>query len=42
MLRDAIERKTAKILKEAYGIEMSKDVEGVIPTDTTRCIRNKK
>lgn len=25
MLRDAIERKTAKILKEEYGIEMSKD-----------------
>lgn len=35
MLRDAIKRKTAKILKEEYGIEMSKDVEGVIPTDTT-------
>lgn len=35
MLRDAIERKTEKILKEEYGIEMSKDVEGVIPTDTT-------
>lgn len=26
MLRDAIERKTAKILKEEYGIEMSKQV----------------
>lgn len=26
MLRDAIERKTAKILKEEYGIEMSKKV----------------
>lgn len=25
MLRNAIERKTAKILKEEYGIEMSKD-----------------
>lgn len=35
ILRDAIECKTAKILKKEYGIEMSKDVEGVIPTDTT-------
>lgn len=26
MLRDAIERKTARILKEEYGIEMSKQV----------------
>lgn len=26
MLRDAIKRKTAKILKEEYGIEMSKEV----------------
>lgn len=34
MLRDAIERKTAKILKEEYDIEISKDVEGIIPTDT--------
>lgn len=25
MLRDAIESKTARILKEEYGIEMSKD-----------------
>lgn len=35
ILRNTIERKIAKILKEEYGIEMSKDVEGVIPTDTT-------
>lgn len=27
MLRDAIECKTAKILKEEYGIEMSKDMD---------------
>lgn len=35
VLRNAINNKVAKILKEEYGIEMSKDVEGVIPTDTT-------
>ena len=30
MLRDAIERKTAKILKEEYGIEMSKQMTDAI------------
>lgn len=41
MLRDAIERKTAKILKEEYGIEMSKDVEGVIPQTQLRSMSTK-
>ena len=33
MLRDAIERKTAKILKEEYGIEMSKEIADKLPKD---------
>lgn len=33
MLRDAIERKTAKILKEEYGIEMSKEVADKLSKD---------
>ena len=33
MLRDAIERKTAKILKEEYGIEMSKQVIDEMPEE---------
>lgn len=33
MLRDAIERKTAKILKEEYGIEMSKTIADKLSED---------
>lgn len=33
MLQDAIERKTAKILKEEYGIEMSKEFADKLPKD---------
>ena len=33
MLRDAIERKTAKILKEEYGIEMSKAIADKLSED---------
>lgn len=33
MLRDAVERKTAKILKEEYGIEMSKEVADKLSKD---------
>lgn len=34
MLRDAIERKTAKILKEEYGIEMSKTIADKLSEDS--------
>lgn len=37
MLRDAIERKTAKILKEEYGIEMSKKIADKLPKDDQDC-----
>lgn len=37
MLRDAIERKTAKILKEEYGIEMSKEIADKLPKDDQDC-----
>lgn len=37
MLRDAIERKTAKILKEEYGIEMSKELADKLPKDDQDC-----
>ena len=33
MLRDAIERKTAKILKEEYGIETPKEIADKLPKD---------
>lgn len=33
MLRDAIESKTARILKEEYGIEMSKEIADKLPKD---------
>lgn len=33
MLRDAIERKTAKILKEEYGIETPKEITDKLPKD---------
>lgn len=54
MLRDAIERKAAKILKEEYGIELSKEFADKLSKDdkeikyevlrkaTRRCRRNKK
>lgn len=37
MLRDAIERKTAKILKEEYGIELSKELTDKLPEDDSDC-----
>lgn len=37
MLRDAIERKTAKILKEEYGIELSKEFADKLPKDDQDC-----
>lgn len=37
MLRDAIERKTAKILKEEYGIEPSKEFADKLPKDDQDC-----
>ena len=37
MLRDAIESKTAKILKEEYGIEMSKEIADKLPKDDQDC-----
>jgi large subunit ribosomal protein L7/L12 len=37
MLRDAIERKTAKILKEEYGIELSKELTDKLPEDGSDC-----
>jgi ribosomal protein L7/L12 len=37
MLRDAIERKTAKILKEEYGIEMSKEIADKLSEDDQDC-----
>lgn len=37
MLRDAIERKTAKILKEEYGIEISKEFADKLPKDDQDC-----
>ena len=37
MLRDAIEPKTAKILKEEYGIEMSKKIADKLPKDDQDC-----
>lgn len=37
ILRDAIERKTAKILKEEYGIEMSKEFADKLPKDDQDC-----
>jgi len=33
MLRDAIERKTAKILKEEYGIETPKEIADKLSKD---------
>ena len=54
MLRDAIESKTAKILKEEYGIELSKEFADKLPKDDQetwetkaskkprRCVRHKK
>lgn len=37
MLRNAIERKTAKILKEEYGIELSKEFADKLPEDGSDC-----
>lgn len=37
MLRDAIERKTAKILKEEYGIELSKEFADKLSKDDQDC-----
>ena len=37
MLRDAIERKTARILKEEYGIEMSKEIADKLSKDNQDC-----
>ena len=37
MLQDAIERKTTKILKEEYGIEMSKKIADKLPKDDQDC-----
>ena len=37
MLRDAIERKTARILKEEYGIEMSKEITDKSSEDDQDC-----
>lgn len=37
MLRDAIERKIAKILKEEYGIEMSKEIADKLSKDDQDC-----
>lgn len=37
MLRDAIERKTARILKEEYGIELSKEFADKLPKDDQDC-----
>lgn len=37
MLRDAIERKAAKILKEEYGIELSKEFADKLSKDDQDC-----
>lgn len=37
MLRDAIESKTAKILKEEYGIETPKEITNKLPKDDQDC-----
>lgn len=37
MLRDAIERKIAKILKEEYGIETPKEIADKLPKDDQDC-----
>lgn len=37
ILRDAIEHKTAKILKEEYGIELSKEFADKLPKDNQDC-----
>lgn len=37
ILRDAIEHKTAKILKEEYGIELSKEFADKLPKDDQDC-----
>lgn len=37
MLRSAIERKAAKILKEEYGIELSKEFADKLPKDDQDC-----
>lgn len=37
MLRDAIERKTAKILKEEYGIETPKKIADKLSKDDQDC-----